>query len=60
MKKIYRTNLEKIYINQLIIDELKKQNLSKATCNDLEKHAYAVLDTIKDESLRNMHIMEGI
>lgn len=44
----------------LIINELRNQNLSKVICNDLEKHAYYILDSIKDEFLRNMHIMEGI
>ncbi len=44
----------------LVVEELKRQNLTKAVCNDLEKHAYSVLDSIKDGNLRNMHIMEGI
>ncbi len=44
----------------LVVEELKKQNLTKAVCDDLEKHAYSVLDSIKDGNLRNMHIMEGI
>lgn len=44
----------------LIIKELKAQGLTKATCGDLEKHAYSILDGIKDGNLRNMHIMEGV
>ncbi len=43
----------------LLIDALKMQNLTKATCRDLEKHAYSVLDSVRDGNLRNMHIMEG-
>ncbi len=44
----------------VIINELKIQDLSKATCGDLEKHAYSVLDGISDNYLRTMHIMEGV
>lgn len=47
-------------ISTMIINEFKKQGLTKATCNNLESHAYSILDGIKDNSLRNMHIMEGI
>ncbi len=47
-------------IAALVIGELKKQGLTHATCGDLEKHAYSVLDGIKDSNLRNMHIMEGV
>ncbi len=43
----------------MIIKELKAQGLTKATCNNLETHAYSVTDTIQDPSLRNTHIMEG-
>lgn len=42
------------------IEELKKQNLTSATCNDLEKHAYSVTDRIKDVNLRSMHVMAGV
>lgn len=44
----------------ILIEEFKKQGLTKATCLDLEKHAYSIRDAIKDNTLRNMHIMEGI
>ncbi len=44
----------------LLIEELKAQGLTKATCRDLEKHAYSVLDSVRDSNLRNMHIMEGV
>ncbi len=43
----------------VIIQELHRQGLSKATCGDLEKHAYSIQDGIRDSSVRNMHIMEG-
>lgn len=44
----------------IIIEELIKQGLTKATCNNLETHAYSVQDGIKDIYLRNMHVMQGI
>ena len=43
-----------------IIDELMEQNLTEATCGDLEKHAYSVNDRIADGELRNLHILAGI
>ncbi len=46
-------------IASLFIEEFKNQNLTQAVCGDLEKHAYSILDSVKDASLRNMHIMEG-
>lgn len=47
-------------ISRMVIEELKKQNLTNATCNNLETHAYSVTDKIIDNSIRNMHIMDGI
>ena len=47
-------------IAKMIIDEFKKQNLTDATCNNLETHAYSVTDKITDPDIRNMHIMDGI
>ncbi len=44
----------------VLIREYKNQGLTKATCFDLEKHAYSILDGVQDGNLRNMHIMEGI
>ncbi len=44
----------------LFTEEFKVQNLTKATCNDLEKHAYSILDGVRSNRLRNMHIMEGV
>ena len=43
-----------------VIDELIRQNLTKANCGDLEKHAYSVEDGIEDGSIRNLHILGGI
>lgn len=43
-----------------IIDELAEQELTKAICGDLEKHAYSVNDSIQDATLRNMHILAAI
>ena len=43
-----------------IIDELVDQGLTKATCGDLEKHAYSVNDGIADGEVRNRHILAGV
>ena len=43
-----------------IIDVLQEQNLTKAICGDLEKHAYSVNDKITDGALRNMNILAGV
>ena len=43
-----------------VIDELNEQQLTKAVCMDLEKHAYSVNDRIEDPNLRNMHILAGV
>lgn len=40
-----------------IIDELQAQELTKAICGDLEKHAYSVNDGIEDSEIRNLHIL---
>ncbi len=47
-------------VAEAIIDILKRKEITKATCNDLEKHAYSVNDFIKDGSLRNTHILFGV
>ena len=47
-------------ISTRIITELQEMGLSKAICGDLEKHAYAVNDTIRDSTVRNMHILAAI
>ena len=43
-----------------VIDELMNQELTKANCGDLEKHAYSVNDGITDGEIRNMHILAGV
>ncbi len=40
-----------------VIDELQAQELTKAICGDLEKHAYSVNDSIEDGGIRNLHIL---
>ncbi len=47
-------------ISSLLIEEFTLQGLTEASCNDLEKHAYSILDRIKNSHLRNMHIMSGV
>ncbi len=46
-------------IAALLIGEFHSQQLTDATCGDLEKHAYSIQDHIQDAALRNLHIMEG-
>ena len=43
-----------------IIDELIAQKLTKASCGDLEKHAYSIQDGIKDAGIRNLHILAAV
>lgn len=43
-----------------VIGELKAQDLTRAVCDDLEKHAYSVNDGIADAELRNMHVLAGV
>ena len=40
-----------------IIDALQEQGLTEAVCGDLEKHAYSVNDRIRDNEIRNLHIL---
>lgn len=46
-------------IGKIFIDTFCAEGLTKATCSDLEVHAYSILDGVTDANLRNMHIMEG-
>lgn len=46
-------------IASTIIKELKAQQITTATCNNLETHAYSVTDKIKNSNIRNLHIMDG-
>ena len=39
------------------IDYFKENYLTKATCNNLDTHAYSIVDNIKDPELRNLNIM---
>ena len=43
-----------------VIDALIDRGLTKASCGDLEKHAYSVNDGISDPVLRNMSIFAGV
>ena len=43
-----------------IVAELLDQELTKASCGDLEKHAYSVNDGIGDADVRNLHILEAV
>lgn len=47
-------------VSSIIINQLKEQKLTMATCNNLETHAFSVTDKISNANIRNMHIMEGI
>jgi len=43
-----------------IIVELISRDITKASCGDLEKHAYSVNDFISDGTVRNLHILAAI
>lgn len=43
-----------------VIDALQQQNLTRAVCGDLEKHAYSVNDGIADSEIRNLHILAAV
>ena len=47
-------------LSPIFCDELIRQDLSKAVCGDLEKHAYSINDGISDPELRNMHILSAV
>ncbi len=47
-------------VAKMIIDEFKAQNLTSATCNNLETHAYSITNKISDAQIRNMNIFSGI
>ena len=44
----------------VFIAELMEQDITKASCGDLEKHAYSVNDQIQDGEIRNLHILAAI
>lgn len=43
-----------------IADYLIENKMTKATCHDMEKHAYSVNDFVSEPSLRNMNILAGV
>ena len=43
-----------------VIDELLAQEVTRANCEDLEKHAYSVNDGIQDAEIRNLHILAAV
>ena len=40
-----------------VIEKLQEQEMTKAVCGDLEKHAYSVNDSIADNGIRNLNIL---
>lgn len=44
-------------LSEKIINELKNQRITEATCNYLENHAYSVNEMITDSEIRNVHIL---
>ena len=43
-----------------VIAEVRRQGLSHAECDDLEKHAYSINDGIGDGEVRNLHILAAV
>lgn len=43
-----------------IFEELKSQNLTKYTGTEAESHAYSVNNAIKNNDIRNLHILYGV
>ena len=52
------TDIETVCV--AVIDALLDRDLTKATCGDLEKHAWSVNDGIADGEIRNLHILSGV
>ena len=44
-------------IAAMILQELHRQEITRATCGSLETHAYSVNDFIRDNDIRNRHIL---
>lgn len=40
-----------------VVEKLEAQEITKATCGDLEKHAYSVNDKIEDGEIRNLNVL---
>lgn len=47
-------------IASMIIGYLVDNEMTKAICGDLEKHAYSVNDSISDPNIRNMNILAAV
>ena len=47
-------------ISAAVVCELRDQSLSDAPGEDLERHAYAVNDRIRDGMIRNLHILAAV
>ena len=55
VSKIKKEEIE--YISSKIICELKNQNLTQFSGEELEGHAYSVNDKISDFNVRNLHVL---
>ena len=47
-------------IASMVIAELQNDEITKAVCGDLEKHAYSVNDFIKDSDIRNLNVLSAV
>lgn len=47
-------------ISAEVISKLQSRDLTKATCDNLENHAYSVNDKISDSYVRNLHILSAV
>lgn len=47
-------------IASMIIGYLVDNEMTKAICGDLEKHAYSINDSISDPNIRNMNILAAV
>ena len=47
-------------INNMVLDEIKKQNLSKEFCYDLENNAFSINNKISNEQIRNLDILYAL
>ncbi len=45
---------------RMIIEELQNEEITKAICMDLEKHAHSVNDMVEDSYIRNLNIFVGV
>ena len=47
-------------IASLVIKELEKQSLTRASSNNLVNHAYSINDKIQDAEIRNLNVMYAV